>query len=387
MGGGPELPQRGQQSRELLICVQPLPEDQASKTLSEIREEFPDLEIKWYAQNLHNHAARENADVPEGNSSAFCATTPYHLLHLIQLSFLLLFTQFRKSSLVHPRKQTLQSYFIFLLSPFPDLQKRAAYLSTLFWLPIQPSAAPNLKFIQFSSAGVNHVANHPFYTDSKVPLCSANGVHGPQIAEWVIMMDLVHNHKYIDLYEQQRKKEWQQKTGMNVQDRVGKRVGILGYGSIGRQGKWINSSMHVSRMSFIHLFRNTAPWSLPTLRSAKELEAGRSESGVEGFWRCCTQRPSRLETSTSQEAFATRTPSQKKKANFLPRHHAARNAKRRNRPGSASASSAQHKEHRFGKSFAPCAHAHLPIPSQVPYLDPTSLAIVFPTKHMSPPRG
>jgi phosphoglycerate dehydrogenase-like enzyme len=61
-------------------------------------------------------------------------------------------------------------------------------------------------------------------------------VHGPQIAEWVIMMDLVHSHSFPKLYDLQREKAWKQKEGMNVSDRVGKRVGILGYGSIGRQG-------------------------------------------------------------------------------------------------------------------------------------------------------
>lgn len=53
------------------------------------------------------------------------------------------------------------------------------------------------------------------------------------------MMDLVHSHSYLKLWELQKKKEWKQSVGMQVSDRVGKRVGILGYGSIGRQGKLI----------------------------------------------------------------------------------------------------------------------------------------------------
>jgi phosphoglycerate dehydrogenase-like enzyme len=117
-----------------------------------------------------------------------------------------------------------------------DTIKNAKYLATLSWLPETTSAIPSTKLIQFFSAGTNHISNHPIYTDSKIPLCSANGVHGPQIAEWVIMMDLVHSHSYTKLYDNQKKKVWDQKAGMNVSDRVGKRVGVLGYGSIGRQG-------------------------------------------------------------------------------------------------------------------------------------------------------
>lgn len=108
---------------------------------------------------------------------------------------------------------------------------------THFWLPTSPSLTPRVKFIQFASAGINHVANSPFYTDSKIPLLSANGIHGPQIAEWVIMTNLAHEHRFVALYEQQKRKEWNPKTGHMFEDRVGKRVGVLGYGSIGRQGK------------------------------------------------------------------------------------------------------------------------------------------------------
>jgi phosphoglycerate dehydrogenase-like enzyme len=49
-------------------------------------------------------------------------------------------------------------------------------------------------------------------------------------------MNLVHSHSYTKLYDNQKKKVWDQKVGNSVSDRVGKRVGVLGYGSIGRQG-------------------------------------------------------------------------------------------------------------------------------------------------------
>lgn len=113
-------------------------------------------------------------------------------------------------------------------------------LVTFSWLPERASQLPNIKFIQFISAGTNHVAQHPIYTNTKIPLCSANGVHGPQIAEWVVMMDLIHNHDYIEYYKKQQKKEWEHTGNLSSTDNVGRTVGILGYGSIGRQGESIS---------------------------------------------------------------------------------------------------------------------------------------------------
>jgi len=128
-----------------------------------------------------------------------------------------------------------------------------AVLVTLSYLPPTAADIPNIQFIQFISAGINHVSHHPIYTDSDIVICSANGVHGPQIAEWVIMMDLVHHHGYIQLYEQQRAKVW--KSNQNAKDRVGRTVGVLGYGSIGRQGKFLfRVCMHVLLSSYFPVY-------------------------------------------------------------------------------------------------------------------------------------
>jgi phosphoglycerate dehydrogenase-like enzyme len=147
-----------------------------------------------------------------------------------------------QSSIAHKLTCSSRLRPLYSLADFvADVIKRATYLATLSWLPESASSIPSAKLIQFFSAGTNHIANHPIYTDSKIPLCSANGVHGPQIAEWVIMMNLVHSHSYTKLYDNQKKKAWDQKVGLSVSDRVGKKVGVLGYGSIGRQGMFSSS--------------------------------------------------------------------------------------------------------------------------------------------------
>ncbi|KAF2662840.1 hypothetical protein K491DRAFT_584413 [Lophiostoma macrostomum CBS 122681] len=181
MGGGPEVPLReGAQKNDVLLAVLPWPEQLSAKIISEIKDEFPKLEIHYIQENFPKKD-RAKTEVPE------------------------------------------------------DLTKRAKFLATIAWLPATASKSPNLELIQFFSAGTNHIAEHPIYTDSEIPLTTASGVHGPQIAEWVIMLNLVHSHNYIQLYEQQKKKEWVQSKGAQVRDGVGRRVGVLGYGSIGRQ--------------------------------------------------------------------------------------------------------------------------------------------------------
>jgi hypothetical protein len=234
MGGGPETPQRGDgQKRELLLSVQPLV-TASKKIIDEIKEEFPHLDVETF-EHPDFFIREDELSIPEGKRHPFGQLYHHICCTCIHQPYYSRITNYT-SSRVFKHAQTVQ-FRVLKLTYHTDTIKRATYIATNSWLPPTPASAPNLKFIQFSSAGVNHISKHPIYTDTKIPLLSANGVHGPQIAEWVIMMDLIHHHNYVALYEQQRRKEWLSKTGMGVVDRVGRRVGILGYGSIGRQGK------------------------------------------------------------------------------------------------------------------------------------------------------
>lgn len=110
---------------------------------------------------------------------------------------------------------------------------------TLSCLPPTPQDAPNLKLIHFVSSGTNHIAKHPFYTESSVSLTTSRGIAGPPIAEWVIMTALVHFHKYDRIAELQRENKWGSHGEFwSVKDMVGQRIGILGYGGIGRHGRF-----------------------------------------------------------------------------------------------------------------------------------------------------
>ena len=42
----------------------------------------------------------------------------------------------------------------------------------------KPEQAPHLQYVQLTSAGADHMMNKPIFNDTKIPVCTANGVHG-----------------------------------------------------------------------------------------------------------------------------------------------------------------------------------------------------------------
>ncbi|RAL07265.1 D-isomer specific 2-hydroxyacid dehydrogenase family protein [Aspergillus homomorphus CBS 101889] len=122
-------------------------------------------------------------------------------------------------------------------APIPrEYARRATHIVTLSNLPSIEDAA-HVKLIHFFSAGLDHIVSHPIVQATQIPLTSSSGIHGPPIAEWVIMNWLVASRRYVSIYKSQEQHVWAKNhewmTG--VHDQVGRKVGILGYGSIGRQ--------------------------------------------------------------------------------------------------------------------------------------------------------
>ena len=90
----------------------------------------------------------------------------------------------------------------------------------------------------------------------------ATGIHGPQIAEWVIFTALVQSHDYKRLYECQKKHVWgrdiEADSFQNVRDRAGLRLGVLGYGSIGRQVGRVAKAMGMTVLAYTASKKDTA---------------------------------------------------------------------------------------------------------------------------------
>ena len=105
--------------------------------------------------------------------------------------------------------------------------------------PRDLARAPNLKWVQLHMAGVNALYDHPLYTQSAATLTTTSGVHAATIAEYAITMLLALAHRVPAMVEWQRRGGWppdEQRWPLFVPTEVrGATLGIIGYGSIGRE--------------------------------------------------------------------------------------------------------------------------------------------------------
>ncbi|GFN12474.1 D-isomer specific 2-hydroxyacid dehydrogenase family protein [Aspergillus tubingensis] len=122
-------------------------------------------------------------------------------------------------------------------APIPaEIARKITLLVTFSNLPA-PEDASKIKLIHSLSSGLDHLLSHPIVKETSIPLTSSSGIHGPPIAEWTIMNWLVASRRFVYTHENQQKHIWAKNVDfMNtVHDQVGRKIGILGYGSIGRQ--------------------------------------------------------------------------------------------------------------------------------------------------------
>jgi phosphoglycerate dehydrogenase-like enzyme len=103
------------------------------------------------------------------------------------------------------------------------------------WLMPPPDWLPNLKWIQGHFAGVDHFMDQPL--PPSVILTTMSGVHAPNMSEYILMMILAFAHRLPNMIEFQRKIEWPKDrwTHFAPKELGGATLGIVGYGSIGRE--------------------------------------------------------------------------------------------------------------------------------------------------------
>ena len=105
--------------------------------------------------------------------------------------------------------------------------------------PRDLSRAPALRWVQLHMAGVNALADHPLYTETALPLTTTSGVHAATIAEYAVTMLLALAHRGPRMVEWRGRGGWpsdEQRWPLFVPAEVrGATLGIIGYGSIGRE--------------------------------------------------------------------------------------------------------------------------------------------------------
>jgi phosphoglycerate dehydrogenase-like enzyme len=97
----------------------------------------------------------------------------------------------------------------------------------------------NLKWVQLHMAGVDTLVDHPLYTRSAVALTTTSGVHAATIAEYAMTMLLALAHRVPRMVEWKGRGGWPpdaERWPLFVPSEVrGATLGIVGYGSIGRE--------------------------------------------------------------------------------------------------------------------------------------------------------
>ncbi|KAF2400523.1 hypothetical protein EJ06DRAFT_433324 [Trichodelitschia bisporula] len=137
------------------------------------------------------------------------------------------------------------------IKPIPaDVYKDATIIATTSLFPDTREEAPHLELVHVFSAGADRVIVSPLFKDTHVVFTNSSGVHGPQIAEWSILAALVHNHHYNLAYDRQKERKWSRSNLLSVRDWAGQRLGVLGYGSIGRQAGRVAKAMGMDVIAY-----------------------------------------------------------------------------------------------------------------------------------------
>ncbi len=96
-----------------------------------------------------------------------------------------------------------------------------------------PELAPNVRWIQATSAGIGQFVRRTNYA-TRMPntmFTTASGVHAQPLAEYALMSMLMFSRNMLSILEQQADKHWERLAGTDL---IGRTVGIVGLGNVGR---------------------------------------------------------------------------------------------------------------------------------------------------------
>lgn len=119
----------------------------------------------------------------------------------------------------------------------PEVWKTIDILYSTRVLP-EPDAAPRLRWVQAHNAGVDHLLSQALLQSAEdIIVTTVSGIHAPNIAEYTLAMMLAFGHKIPTMLKMQEKADWPENRADILVPRMlrGSTLGIVGYGSIGRE--------------------------------------------------------------------------------------------------------------------------------------------------------
>ncbi|KAH7025651.1 D-isomer specific 2-hydroxyacid dehydrogenase [Microdochium trichocladiopsis] len=139
----------------------------------------------------------------------------------------------------------------------PALWQGVTLLCT--YVPPPADLIPLVRFVQLASAGSDLWYSHPSFRKQDVTFCTANGIHPPQIAEWVIGSWLSYQHHLAKYLRDMNYGRWENLYESPVEESRGKRMGILGYGAIGREVTRLATALGMQVVCYTRNQRTTLP--------------------------------------------------------------------------------------------------------------------------------
>lgn len=99
----------------------------------------------------------------------------------------------------------------------------------------EPEQAPHLRWIQTHTSGVNHLLDRPIMQAEDVEVTTSSGIHAAPIAEYCIGLMLAFALRLPLFQRYQAQAEWPPGGSIFTQTLRDQTLGIVGYGSIGRE--------------------------------------------------------------------------------------------------------------------------------------------------------
>lgn len=126
-----------------------------------------------------------------------------------------------------------------------ELWAEAEVLCTVRAVP-EPDRAPRLRWVQLLSAGADHVMDRPMF-DGDVALTTTSGIHAPNMGEYVLGLMLSWTYQLPRALDLQRRPKWPEQATRVFRPRElrDQTVGIVGYGSVGREVGRLARAFHM----------------------------------------------------------------------------------------------------------------------------------------------